>query len=78
MQFLLLVKQLLPDIGTAVEEHVDVDLVIKINLQCVVQTLYSKLQTVINLEHYFMELQLYLLLLEEEIFWQKVVENALN
>lgn len=59
---LVLVKLLLQDIGTVVVEPVDVVLVIKIYLQCVVQTLYSKRQMEINSEHFFMELQLYLLL----------------
>lgn len=62
MLLLVLVKLLLQDIGTVVVEPVDVVLVIKIYLQCVVQTLYSKRQMEINSEHFFMELQLYLLL----------------
>ncbi len=61
MLFELLVKLPLQDIGTAVVELVDVDSEIKINQLCVVQTLYSKPQMEINLVHFFMELQLYLL-----------------
>ena len=57
----LLVKLLLQDIGTVVVELVDVDSVIKINQRCVAQTLYLKPQIEINLVHFFMELQLYLL-----------------